>query len=499
MSEGNAATGRTRVGDLGEFINGFAFKPTDWGDSGLPIIRIQNLTDPDKPLNRTMRLVPAKYRVEPGDLLVSWSATLDAFIWDKEPALLNQHIFKVVLRPDIADKRYAFYSLRYAIEQMRKTEHLHGSTMKHINRGPFLSYAMDIPSLGHQRKVAGYLDELFSHLDAAVKSLERAKANLKRYRASVLKAAVEGRLTEDWRKEHSQAEDGQMLLDRILRERREKWELEQFAKFREKGKEPPKNWQSKYKEPAGPDASELPELPEGWVWATVEQVNCPLRPISYGVLQPGGDLDGGIPLIRVCDVVGGRVLDAQLKRISPNISAQYQRTILRGGEVLLTVVGTIGRTAVVPQSLAGANTARAVAVIAVLLPVSPQFFELCLREDSMRVRLTKASHEVARKTLNLEDVRITTIPLPPLAEQQQIVALVEERLSQIDAAEQTIDAELLRAKRLRQSILKQAFEGKLVPQDPNDEPASVLLERIKASREQEQPKRAKKAKRVKAR
>jgi type I restriction enzyme S subunit len=101
--------------------------------------------------------------------------------------------------------------------------------------------------------------------------------------------------------------------------------------------------------------------------------------------------------------------------------------------------------------------------------------------------------------VNGTKLQALSFPLPPFAEQEQIVSLVEERLSQIDSAEKTIDAELIRSKRLRQSILKRAFEGKLVPQDPKDEPASVLLERIKRSRETEQPKKkAKKATKVKA-
>jgi type I restriction enzyme S subunit len=372
-----------------------------------------------------------------------------------------------------------------------------GTTRLKLTQGAMRRIPLPVPPLPEQHRIVEKIEELFSDLDAGVASLQRAKANLKRYRASVLKSAVEGKLTEEWRREHPQAEDGQMLLDRIIRERREKWEKDQLQKFKEKGKEPPKNWQSKYEEPSAPDTSELPELPEGWARATIHQLNSAVRPISYGVLQPGDDLDEGVPLVRVCDVADGRVAIEQLKRIAPAISSQFQRTILQGGEVLLTVVGTIGRAAIVPKELAGANTARAVAVIAVVPPAIPEFLELSLRENSMRARLTQASHEVARKTLNLEDVRIAVVSLPPLAEQEQIVALVEERLSQIDSAEKTIDAELIRAKRLRQSILKQAFEGKLVPQDPKDEPASVLLERIKASREAEQPK--KKATKVKAR
>lgn len=300
-----------------------------------------------------------------------------------------------------------------------------------------------------------------------------------------LKAAVEGKLTEAWRAKHPKTEPASKLLDRILTERRQKWEADQLAKFAATGKQPPKNWQEKYVEPSPPEASGLPELPKWWSWASINQLNAAERPISYGVLQPGADLDAGVHLIRVCDVADGKIAVEQLKRIDPEISKQFRRTILQGGEVLLTVVGTIGRTAVVPSELACANTARAVAVIAVVPPCSANFLELTLRETSMRRRMTLAAHEVARKTLNLEDVRVVAVPLPPLHEQQEILNQVAEIISQIEAAEAAITRDLLRATRLRQSILKQAFEGKLVPQDSSDESAGVMLEKLQASRQRD--------------
>lgn len=354
-----------------------------------------------------------------------------------------------------------------------------------LTHGRFLPLPVRVAPLNEQRRIVQKIEELFSKLDAGVAALERVKANLKRYRAAVLKAAVEGKLTAAWRAEHPDTEPASQLLERILKERRRKWEEAQLAKYAAAGKDPPKGWREKYKEPASPNPDSSPELPTGWTLATVEQLYRAERPISYGVLQPGRDLADGVPLVRVCDINDGTVSIDQMKKIAPSISAQYQRTLLQGGEVLLTVVGTIGRTAVAPAVLQGANTARAVAVIAIVRPVDPHFIEILLRESSMRARLTKAAHEVARKTLNLEDVRIACLPLAPLPEQRHIVAEVERRLSIVDELEAQVAADLKRAGRLRQSILKRAFAGRLVPQDPNDEPAAKLLERIRESRSDE--------------
>lgn len=145
------------LGDLAEFINGFAFKPKDWQESGKKIIRIQNLTNPDKEYNLTELDIPNKYNVTKGDILVSWSATLDVFEWSREDALLNQHIFKVVPDYEKVNKRYFKYALKKAIDSMLKFSR--GSTMKHVNRGDFLGTRIPLPPLEEQKRIAAILDK----------------------------------------------------------------------------------------------------------------------------------------------------------------------------------------------------------------------------------------------------------------------------------------------------------------------------------------------------
>ena len=148
---------RVPLGDIAEFINGVAFKPADRSDKGQRIIRIQNLTDSSKSYNRTTRVVAEKYHVHPGDLLVSWSATLGVFVWDQpDIGLVNQHIFRVVPITDRIDAGYLRQMLIDALVEMER--HLHGATMKHVNRKEFLATTIPLPPLAEQKRIAGILD-----------------------------------------------------------------------------------------------------------------------------------------------------------------------------------------------------------------------------------------------------------------------------------------------------------------------------------------------------
>ena len=208
----------------------------------------------------------------------------------------------------------------------------------------------------------------------------------------------------------------------------------------------------------------------------------PGRKVAYGVLVPGGNVADGVPLIRVGDLSNRQVRSHGLKRIDPAIASRYPRTELQGGEVLLSLVGTIGRTAVVPPDLAGANAARALAVIPVRETVDPRYVTIALSRERVTEELTQLSHEVARKTLNLEDVRKYAIPLPGYEEQLEIVQAVETAETSLSAIDGIVAQALGRADHLRGSTLRAAFSGKLVPQDLADESASVLLQRIAAER-----------------
>ena len=148
---------RVQLGDVAGFINGVAFKPADWEESGRRILRIQNLTDPTKPFNRTNRAVAKKYEVAPGDLLVSWSATLGVFVWEgPDTALVNQHIFRVEPDAGRIDPNYLRHMLADALVEMER--HLHGATMKHVNRGEFLATTIPLPPLAEQKRIARILD-----------------------------------------------------------------------------------------------------------------------------------------------------------------------------------------------------------------------------------------------------------------------------------------------------------------------------------------------------
>jgi type I restriction enzyme, S subunit len=307
------------------------------------------------------------------------------------------------------------------------------------------------------------LDEIFSDLEAGIASLTRAQATLKRYRASLLSAAVDGNLTADWRAKNPFTESGEQLLARILKVRREKWTADQLAKFSTRGKLPAKNWHEKYSEPTSPDVSSMPELPQGWCWASADQ----LAEIQSGIQkQPKRTpKENHFPYLRVANVLRGRLDLAEIERFEL-FDGELEKLKLEGGDLLI-VEGNgspneIGRSALWNDEILDCvHQNHLIRVRPILL--SSAYMDFYWNSPlGRRLVKEKAASTSGLYTLSVSKVGGILVPLPPLDEQLKIVEIVDNQLAFIDHTQALIDKQLKRARRLSRAILKAAFEGKLV-------------------------------------
>ena len=338
-----------------------------------------------------------------------------------------------------------------------------------------------LPPLPEQHRIVAKIEELFTKLDAGINELHKVQSQLKRYRQSVLKAAFEGKLTEAWQAAHQdEIEPASILLERILKKRREKWEAGQLKQMRAKGKIPKDDkWKGKYKEPVAPDTSNLPELPNGWRWTTVGSIGL----VASGQTPKGINdlnLEGEIPFYKISDMnkLGSeKFMRAAEIALDNDEIARLRIHVREQGTVIFPKRG--GAIATNKKRILSCPSAYDLNLMGVLPYIVPTdfFYQWLLSID-----LAALSDGSNVPQLNHKDIDPLPFPLPPLPEQQAIASEVEFRFSIADEVERNITVELKRAEQLRQSILKKAFSGRLVPQNPNDEPASVLLERIKAEK-----------------
>lgn len=390
-----------------------------------------------------------------------------------------------VLRPAKGlHSRFIFYQVvQQSFINALKT---YGNSPPSARDDEFFDMKVVIAPTEEQSRIVLKIEELFSDLDAGVKALERAKANLKRYRAAILKAAVEGKLTEEWRTQHPDTEPASELIERILVERRRHWEEEQLASYESKGKQPPKNWTARYKPPVEVDEDKIPpnELPPGWCWTTIDSIAFVTKLAGFEYTKyVNYDPDGDLPVIKAENAGRLGFKRTEFSRVKSETVAQLERSQLSGGEVLMVFVGAgVGQVATIPDGeryFLGPN-------ISMIRPdrtfVNPNYLEYFLRSPvgfRLAMSFTKA---VAQPSLSMGTIRQIPVAIPPLEEQNRIVECVSEAITTVDHTFAHISTTIKRASRLRQSILKHAFEGKLVPQDPNDEPAGELLARIAAER-----------------
>lgn len=374
------------------------------------------------------------------------------------PVTVNQDLKSLTPREGVLPE-YVTWALRCFAREILNTCSKQGTTVSSIETAALHRFEIPVAPLDQQKRIIAEIEKQFSRLDEAVANLKRVKANLKRYKAAVLKAAVEGRLVETEaeraRREGRSYETGEQLLQRILETRRNQWQ----------GK-------GKYKEPTTPDTTNLPELPEGWVWAISNVIFDFVTSGSRGWAKYYSD--SGSIFLRVGNLDHGTIdLDlSDIQRVEAPANLEADRSRVKPGDLLISITAELGMVAVVPENIGDAYINQHVAIARSTDLVNKNYigwFFAC--EHAGKKQLESLRRGATKAGLGLDDIRSVYIAMPPVSEQQRIVAEVDRRLSLLLETESQVDANLKRAERLRQSILSRAFSGNLLSKD-------VLRERV---------------------
>ena len=447
-----------RLGDVAQSMKNGIYKSKDaYADDGVACLRMYNIGD-GRIIWRDIKRMSlseqerSEYGLEPGDLLVNRvnsrelvgkTALVTAGI---ERSVFESKNIRVRLDRSLVEPAYVNYAL-LALGRThfnRNAQQVVG--MASVSQPQVAAFQFLLRPVAQQREVVAYLDEQLSRLDASVAALHRVQANLKRYRASVLKSACEGRLVpteaELARQEGRTFETGAQLLQRIL--------VERHARLGGKGK---------YKGPAALTASKKPELPIGWTWATVEQLTFLVTSGSRG--WSAFYADAGTLFIRAQDIKTDALNVDGVARVNVPGDAEGSRSSVGSSDIVITITGAnVTKSALVPALSEAAFVSQHVALLKLTLEDTAAFvFNWIVSPANGRKTLESWAYGAGKPGLSLEQVRELHVALPPLAEQHRIVAEADRRLSLIRVAEAQVTANLTRAQRLRQSILQAAFSG----------------------------------------
>lgn len=393
-------------------------------------------------------------------------------------AVINEHLFQ--LRPVAGvDAKFLFYFLWSEPGNAEIMKDFRGSAQGGITKAVLNLCLVPLAPLPEQQRIVEKIESLFAQLDKGEEALREVQKLLARYRQSVLKAAVTGELTADWRAANRPPQEtGEDLLARILKQRRESWQ-----------------GRGRYKEPVEPDIEGLPGLPEGWVWASVDQLAFVIGGLTKNKRR--GDKPLKRPMLRVANVYQNRLELDDVHQTGVS-SGELERVTLRDKDILV-VEGNgskdqIGRMAVWHCEIADAVHQNHLIKVRMIEPAIVAFAMKWFQSPQGRQSIERvASSTSGLYTLSISKIERLVVPLPSKAELDEACRRIEEAFARTAPLHDWCEAELKRSAALRQSILKDAFSGKLLPQDPSDESAEELLERLHTSRSEKRKPTRKKA------
>lgn len=431
------------------------------------------------------------------DFLMVWDGSRSGLVGKGMYGALGSTLVRINF-PNM-NNQYAYYFLLSKYQEINTRAK--GSGTPHVDPALLWNYQFPIAPFNEQKRIVAKIEELFSELDNGIAALKTARKQLKVYRQSVLKHAFEGKLTAKWREDNAdKLESPEQLLARIQQEREaryqeqlEDWEtaVKEWKIKGKEGKKPSKPRKNLYDiELDEDDRQSLPWLPNSWMWLPLNELISGIpRAMQSGPfgsnLKHSEFTTSGILVIGIDNVKDGYFTSGSGNRISEEKFAELEKYEARPGDLLVTVMASLGRTCVVPRDIECAIITKHVYRISMEQHLlCPEFYNYLLQSHTVsRLRMFENAQGQTRPGLNSTILKELPVPLCHIDEQKLIVAYIEEKLNSIANLETDIVNVLKRSETLRQSILKKAFSGQLVPQDPSDEPASKLLARIQAEKE----------------
>jgi type I restriction enzyme S subunit len=455
---------RTRLGDIATILNGFPWKSERFSKvEGVPLIRIRDVTTGTTE-TRYDGPITEGYWIEPGDLLVGMDGDFNLRRWRSDRALLNQRVCRITTAKDY----YATEFLERVLpEYLRLVNSATSSvTVKHLSSRTLADLPLPLPPLSEQHRIVAKLDALTAHLARARAELDRVPVLGERHRLALLRSAVTGDMTATWRRER-QLEPVAELLDRVMAPRQGRGGREATDKI------VPGAAGLAINQP-----SPSTQLPGGWMWVSLLRIAKQETGHTPSRSNPSY-WDCGVPWIGIRDAGAhhGQVIHETLQTISVEGLENSSARLLPAGTVCLSRTASVGYVTIMGRSMATSQDFATWTCSEALLP-EYLMYALMAEGDDIRKFGMGSTHT----TIYFPEIRALHIALPPIEEQHEIVARVKSAF----ARAHRLEAEAARARalidRLESAILAKAFRGELVPQDPNDEPASVLLDRIRAQR-----------------